>query len=325
MIAAPPQPAERFRGDLEALAPAPERLGLAVSGGPDSLALLILAHTACPGRIAAATVDHGLRPANAAEARQVAELCAKLACPHSTLAVAVPDGRAGLQAEARAARYEALRLWAESEHIPLLLTAHHADDQAETLLMRLQRGAGIAGLSGIRPTRPLGPNVTLARPLLGWTKEELTQIVRDAGLEPADDPSNRDPRFGRTAARAFLAANSALEPRRLARAAAALREADEALEWQADRLWTERVASADGEWRLDLADLPRELRRRLLTRAIAAARAHHGLEPPWTGAEDVEPLLSTLEAGAAATRAGLKAAADGPAWHLTLAPPRRSR
>jgi tRNA(Ile)-lysidine synthase len=311
---------QRFRRDLEALLPVPDRLGAAVSGGPDSLALLLLAAAAFPGRVHAATVDHGLRPGSAVEALHVEDIAARAGAPHAILEISVPDGPAGLQAEARAARYAALESWAARERLPLLLTAHHADDQAETILMRLQRGAGIGGLSGIRPLRPLGPGLTLARPLLGWTKAELVRLVRDAGLEPADDPSNRDPRFDRTRARALLAANPALEPARLARAAAALREADEALDWQAGQLFATRCAGADGEWRLDPAELPRELRRRLLARAIAAACAAHGLA--WTGDEDVEGLLRTLESGGTATRAGL-IARGGPVWRLALAPPRR--
>jgi tRNA(Ile)-lysidine synthase len=314
---------DRFRRDLAALAGAADRFGVAVSGGPDSLALLLLADGAYPGQIEAATVDHGLRSESAAEARSVAELCARLDVPHQTIAVTIPDGKAGVQGEARAVRYEALRGWCGRRALRVLLTAHHQDDQAETLLMRLQRGAGIAGLSGIRPARLLGPEVTLARPLLGWRKAELVAIVDQAGLAPADDPSNRDERFDRSRARALLAAHPELESARLARSAAALREAEEALDWQAAQLWPQRSTQANGEWRLDVADLPRELRRRLLVRAIAAARAAHALAPPWTGAEDVETLLRTLEEGGTGTQAGIMAS-GGPVWRLRPAPPRRT-
>jgi len=313
----------RFRRDLDALFAGAGQIGVAVSGGPDSLALLLLAAAAFPGRVHAATVDHRLRPDSAIEALHVEDLCARIGCPHTILAVHVPDGPAGLQAEARSARYGALRDWAERQGIAALLTAHHADDQAETLLMRLQRGSGIAGLSGIRAERPLAPGVTLLRPLLGWTKAELVRVAGDAGLDPADDPSNRDPRFDRVRMRAFLAEHPEFEPKRLARTAAALREADEALAWQAERLWGERPTSGEGEWRLDVAGLPREFKRRLLGRAIAAARAEHGLEPAWSGSEDVEPLLRTLEAGGTGTLGGILAE-GGPLWRLRVAPPRRS-
>ena len=311
----------RFRRDAEALAPAFDRLALAVSGGPDSLALLLLAHAAFPGRIEAATVDHHLRPESTVEALHVEDICARLDCPHTVLDVTVPDGPAGLQAEARAARYRALADWGGRRGLAHLATAHHADDQAETLLMRLKRGAGVGGLAGIRPCRPEG-SLTLIRPLLGWTKAELVHLVASAGIEPVDDPSNRDPRFDRAAIRALLRDHPEFEPRRLARTAAAAREADDALDWAAGQLAEDRIIPQGGEWRLDPNGLPRELRRRLLARTIILVREAHGIQPAWTGSEDVEGLLAALEAGGTATRAGV-IARGGAFWHLRPAPPRR--
>ena len=118
----PPALLARFARDLEALtgAPAP-RLGLAVSGGPDSLALLRLAAHACSGRVEAATVDHGLRPESSAEAAHVARVCADLGVPHQTLPVQVVPVGEGLQAAARAARYGALEAWAAARALPALL------------------------------------------------------------------------------------------------------------------------------------------------------------------------------------------------------------
>ena len=313
----------RFRRDLEALDGEPERIGVAVSGGPDSLALLLLADAAFPGRVEAATVDHGLRSEGAGEAALVAALCGRLGCPHETLKVEVASAGAGLQGEARRARYAALRAWAGRRGLPLLATAHHQDDQAETLLMRLQRGSGLAGLSAIRPIRPEGPSLVLVRPLLGWTRAELAGIVAAAGIAAVDDPSNRDPRFDRVATRRFLAANPQFQPARLARSAAALREAGDALAWAADQLAPDRLTSAGGEWRIDPAGLPRELRRRLLARAVAEIRDAAGLASTRTVGEDVESLLATLEAGGAGTLAGVMAR-GGAVWHLRLAPPRRA-
>jgi tRNA(Ile)-lysidine synthase len=322
-LAPAPDPVARFRRDVEALAGGePERLGLAVSGGPDSLALLLLSAAAFPGRIGAATVDHGLRRESAAEALHVENICERLGCPHAILEVEVPAGRAGLQGEAREARYAALARWAASDGISHLATGHHADDQAETLLMRLQRGSGLAGLSGIRPLRRDG-DLPILRPLLGWTKAELVHIVGQAGIEAADDPSNRDPRFDRAAMRAFLRENPQLAPRRLARTAAALGEAEEALAWAADQLAEDRITAQGGEWRVDPSGLPRAFKRRLLARAIAEIRREHGIDPPWTGGEDVDGLLATLEEGGAGTLAAIMAR-GGPVWHLRLAPPRRA-
>ena len=318
-----PAPAlvERFRADLEALAAAPERLGVAVSGGPDSLALLLLAAAAHPGRVQAATVDHGLRPGSAAEALHVAEICERLGWPHSTLEVQVPSGGEGLQGEARRARYEALARWAEEQGIADVCTAHHADDQAETVLMRLQRGSGVGGLSGIRPLRAKG-SIRILRPLLRWSRAELAGIVRDAGVEAVQDPSNEDERFDRVSVRRLLQSHSQFDPARLSRSASALREADEALDWAADQLAEDRFTSQGGEWRIDASGLPRELKRRLLSRAIGEVRRAFGIEPAWQGSEDVETLLATLESGGIGTQAGVMAS-GGAVWHVRLAPPRR--
>lgn len=312
----------RFRADLEALTGGtPQRLGLAVSGGPDSLALLLLAAAAFPGRVAATTVDHRLRPSSAIEALHVENICDRLGSPHSILTVRVPAGPGGLQAEAREVRYAELARWAAAEGIAHLATAHHADDQAETLMMRLQRGSGVAGLSGIRPLRRHG-DLAIVRPLLGWTKAELVHIVGQAAIEPADDPSNRNPRFDRAAMRAFLGDNPQFQPRRLARTASAAREADEALAWAAEQLAEDRITCQGGEWRIDPAGLPRALKRRLLSRAVAEIRREYGLEPPWTGAEDVDSLLSALDEGGTGTLGGVMGR-GGAVWLLRVAPPRR--
>ncbi|HEY0626955.1 MAG TPA: tRNA lysidine(34) synthetase TilS [Allosphingosinicella sp.] len=317
-----PELVQRFKADLERLIGTPDRLGIAVSGGPDSLALLLLATAAVPGQVEVATVDHNLRAESAGEAAFVADICGDLGCPHSTLDVVVPNRKAGLQAEARRARYAALAGWALERGINVLLTAHHADDQTETLLMRLQRGSGIGGLAGVRAVRAEGA-LRIVRPLLGWTKAELEAVVADAGLIAVDDPSNRDTRFDRAAMRGFLAANPQFEAKRLARTAAALAEAEEALDWYARRLFNERCRKEGGEWRIDPEGLPRELKRRLLRLVIARLHEAHSLTPAWAGSEDVEGLLTALERGEAATLSGV-AARGGSLWRLYPAPPRRS-
>ncbi|WP_106640771.1 tRNA lysidine(34) synthetase TilS [Allosphingosinicella vermicomposti] len=318
-----PDQIARFRDDVTRLEGASTPIGLAVSGGPDSLALLLLAHAAFPGKIAAATVDHQLRPEAADEARHVARICESLGCPHAILTVTVANRGAGLQGDARAARYAALTEWAKASEIRTLATAHHADDQAETILMRLQRGAGIAGLSGIRPFR-LDGALRIVRPLLGWTKAELVDLVARHGITAIDDPSNRDPRFDRARMRAFLAANPELEPARLTRSAAALREADEALDWASDAAWN-RQAWQEGEaWLLDVTHLPRAIRRRLASRALSRLHADHALETSWQGSEDVEGLLTALEAGSKVTYSGVMAS-GGAIWRFEPAPPRKRK
>lgn len=311
---------ERLRGDFIRLAGEPERLGIAVSGGPDSLALLLLAAAAFPGRVEAATVDHGLRPESGDEAAFVASICEQLGVPHEILPVRVPGGRDGVQGEARRVRYAALATWAKRRSLPFLCTAHHADDQAETILMRLQRGSGLGGLSGIRAVRRDG-GLTIVRPLLGWTRAELSEVVAESGMTAVDDPSNRDTRFDRVTMREFLQANPEFQSKRLSRSAAALAEAEGALCWMAETLFAERCSMADGAWQIDVEGLPRELRRRLLSRTIGDIRRR--FDQPWSGSEDVEGLLSTLEAGGTATLAEVMASASGSRWSLRPAPPRR--
>ena len=144
-----PDLVERFGADLDALVPSGMRLGVAVSGGPDSLALLLLAAAARPTMVEAATVDHGLRAGSADEARMVAGICKQLGVPHRTLLADWPEApTTNIQAAARAMRYRLLNEWAIDRGLPAVATAHHADDQAETLLMRLVRGAGVGGLGG---------------------------------------------------------------------------------------------------------------------------------------------------------------------------------
>jgi tRNA(Ile)-lysidine synthase len=311
---------ERFRRDVAALAgERPGRIGLAVSGGPDSLALLILARSAFPGAVEAATVDHGLRPENAAEAAEVARICESLAVPHAALSDGgAPIAGASPQAQARALRYRLLAAWTVERGLPLLATAHHQGDQAETVLMRLARGAGLAGLAGVRARRSEGAAI-LVRPLLGWRRAELEGIVADAGIEPVDDPSNRSPAFDRTRFRALLAATDLLPPERLAASAAHLAEAEEALAWAAARLWDER-ARRDGEAiLLDPAGLPSELLRRLAARAVGEVRGG----APWRS-DGLAGALAAAGEGRRTTLAGVQID-GGASWRFAPAPPRRSR
>ncbi len=313
---------DRFRADRDALliaaGIAPDaRLGIAFSGGPDSLALLLLA--AAAGSVAAMTVDHGLRPDSADEATACAETACAIGVAHTVARVSVATAGDGLQGEARRARYAALADWAAAENLPAILTAHHADDQAETVLMRLARGSGLSGLSGIRPSRPLvdGSPTLLLRPLLGWHKAELAAIVATSGLVPALDPSNANPRFGRTAARALLADTPWLDPLRVAASADHLRDADAALDILADRLFADATRSAGGTVVLTPGDAPRELIRRALIRLFSA---HFGASPDGPG---LAHLMAVLASGGIATLAGVRAR-GGAVWTFAPAPPHRS-
>ncbi len=313
-MAISPSLGDRFRADVARLLPHPDtRLGLAVSGGPDSMAMLHLAAAALPGRVEAATVDHGLRASAAEEAELVSRACAGLGVPHKTLTVTVAR-EASVQAAARRARYEALAGWCRERGLGALATAHHADDQAETLLMRLGRGAGLAGLSGIRASRDLG-DVLLVRPLLGWRRAELAAIVAD--VETVDDPSNADPRHDRSHARALLAAaGDRLDPARLAASAAWLAESEAALDWTAREAARSRVERLDdGRILVDVADLPSALRRRIVGDLIGEA------ESPVDG-PTLSRALDQLDKGRATT-VGRYKLSPGRRILIEIAPVRR--
>ena len=207
---------------------------------------MLLAHAALPGRIAVASIDHGLRPEAAGEVAMVERLAGEHGIPFAAITLALPPGN--LQAQARGARYAALAQWAREAGLGALATAHHADDQAETLLMRLNRGSGLAGLAGVRARAMIeGCDAPLLRPLLGWRKAELAALVAAAGLDAVQDPSNTNRDFERVAMRARLAtASDWLDPARLATSAAHLAEGWQALEWYAELDWDEMVMR-DGE------------------------------------------------------------------------------
>lgn len=318
MIGRPaPDIVERFAADLDALVPRDVRFGIAVSGGPDSLALLLVAAAARPGMVEAATVDHGLRPASVDEAAMVAGICGKLDVPHRTLLSDWPEPpTTNIQAAARAMRYRLLNEWAIERSLSAVATAHHADDQAETLLMRLLRGAGVSGLGATRSNRPLSEQVLLIRPLLGWRKAELVELVADAGLEAVDDPSNRDPKHDRSRIRILLNSADWADPARLAASASALRDADEALDWALAPLIGSRIRRDGDALVIEPFDLPRELKRRLLLAAFSELAA-----PPPRG-PDAMRALDALDRGDTVTLSGLKLE-GGSRWRLTMEPPRR--
>ena len=303
---------QRFRANVGALVgDPPVALGVGVSGGPDSLALLLLGCAAFPGAVKAATVDHGLRPEAAAEADFVRSVCEALGVEHATLRPAQAIG-GNLQSEARRVRYSLLERWRQDHGLDWLATAHHADDQAETVLMRLNRGSGISGLSGVRRV-----NGRVVRPLLGWRRSELEQIVASAGLKAVEDPSNSDERYDRARFRRDLRDAAWIDPLALARSAEALAEAAEALGWSADRLWEERRRDTPGALTLDVAKLPDELRRRLVRRAIETIAPGRELRGP-----DLGRFIFALESGGAATLAGVKGE-SGECWRFSAAPARR--
>jgi tRNA(Ile)-lysidine synthase len=317
----PAELVERFCGDLQAIWPegmhgSGARLGLAVSGGPDSTALLLLAAAGLSGRIAAATVDHRLRPESGQEARDVAALCARLEVPHRVLEVDVASGN--VQAEARHARYAAMAGWIEAEGLAALATAHHADDQAETLLLRLNRSSGVAGLAGTRARGKVPQtDIALLRPLLGWRRSDLGGLVAQSGIVAVQDPSNRDDSFDRVRLRKALACADWLEVDAIAESAGHLADADAALDWAARREWSECVAR-DGLGLTYQPRAPRAVALRVLSRIVAEL---DGSEPRG-GA--IARLFETLLAKTPASIGGLIARPGPEGWNFARAPVRRN-
>lgn len=311
----------RFRADIDALIPTSARIGIAVSGGPDSLALLLLAAGVRPSSIEAATVDHALRPESRNEAETVARICERIGVPHTILTADWPERpESAIQERARAMRYRLLGEWAREHGLDVLATAHHLDDQAETLLMRLARGAGVRGLAGMRPaSRTPDNSVALVRPLLGWSHAELQAVCAAAGVEPLRDPSNEDARFERVRVRQMLAAMDWLDAKAVACSAANLADADEALAWVVTQEWN-RAVTVDDTITYRPSDAPPEIRRRIVRRAILAL-ATEG-EGEFRGRE-LDQLLLTLAEGRTGTLRGVLCT-GGDEWRFTKAPRRRS-
>ena len=300
-------------------------LVLAVSGGPDSTALLVLAARWRAGLSAgpdllAVTVDHGLRPEARREAADVKRLAASLGVSHRTMRWIGAKPKTGVQEAARQARYRLLAAAAAKTKARHILTAHTRDDQAETVLFRLARGSGLAGLAAMARISPLprfsSPSsareenpIALVRPFLDIPKSRLIATLHDAEIPFVEDPSNSDPRFARVRLRAVMPALAAegMTSARLAQLALRLKRANDAIEAAVDALANALAPSfaasdrragapftlAASEW----AKAPAEIRLRLLGRLVAM-----------TGEEgDVE--LGKLEACERAVMAHLQARA----------------
>lgn len=214
-----------------------------------------------------ATVDHQLRPGSADDCALVAKLCEKLDVSCRILTVNVSPGN--LQQEARRARYRALGNWAQEVGTHLIATAHHADDQAETMLMRLNRGSGLSGLAGIRQRTEIEEcGVPIIRPLLSFRRHELRSVVTDAGVTVAEDPSNTNDQFDRVRIRKALQQADWLDPAAIAQSAAHLASADASFDGVVIELWNQQASVTD-----DIVTVPHtgriELDGRMLQRAIA--------------------------------------------------------
>ncbi|MBI1171602.1 tRNA lysidine(34) synthetase TilS [bacterium] len=278
-------------------------LGLAVSGGGDSIALLHLA-VAAGLQPSVVTVDHGLRPEAAAEAEAVGRIAARLGLPHQVLRWQGTTHAGNLQDAARRARRRLMAEWAVGQGLSSLVLAHTRDDVAETFLMRLARGAGVDGLAAMASFWTEG-GILWQRPMLGMGRQELRNWLQARNLTWVEDPSNENPRFDRVRMRKALASGAlGLRGDRLAEVAAHLAEARAALDALADD-WSARTLTEEaGSLRIapDFWRAPVETRRRLIQRVVL-----------WIAPSDYAPrgaqisqLLDRLSQGHAATLAGCR-------------------
>ncbi len=262
--------ADLLVGRVRAALPAGQTIGIALSGGGDSTALLHLAQRAGL-QVEAVTVDHRLRPESASEAAAVAIACARLGLRHEVRVWDHGDVSGNLMDAARQARMALILDWAQARGLAHVALGHTRDDQAETLLMGLARQAGIAGLSGMR-RHWLQAGVTFHRPLLDVGRAELRDWLTGQGIGWTEDPTNDNPRFTRTRARRALAALAPLgiTAEGLAAVAGHLAQAQEALAVQVRAAATAHVVEVAGALQVGpgLWDEPLEVQRQVLARVI---------------------------------------------------------
>ena len=241
-------------------------VGLAVSGGADSLALMLLAarwrdaETTAPP-LFVYSVDHALRPEAADEVAFVLAEAGKLGLAARGLRWDGDKPENGVSEAARTARYRLIGEAMRADGVDIVATAHHLDDQAETVLMRLAHGSGLGGLRGMAGVSQV-EGISVARPLLGLTRDELAEIVAEAGLVPVADPSNTDRHYERIRWRQALPqlAELGLDAGRLALFAARAGEAQEAISLFAEDFVARSVTPCAGGVAMPasvLAGLPR--------------------------------------------------------------------
>lgn len=307
MSVAATDPSTRVRAVLDRLAGDFPALGLAVSGGGDSMALMhIAAEWARGRRLMVATVDHGLRPESAAEARHVARAAKALGLGHATLMWQRDTDSGNLLAQARDARLRLLSGWAQRNSLPAIVLGHTADDQAETLMMRLGRGAGIDGLAAMTEWRDAFGERWL-RPMLGVGRAELRDWLSTRDISWIDDPSNEREEFDRIRIRKAMEAMG-LDVPALARAARHIGEARDALSHYASYVVRDAQVSNGSLTlrRMPFREAPTEIRRRIL---VAGSRWITGADyPPRRAA-----VLHALHAVAAGSRVTLDGALIEPA------------
>ena len=292
------------------------RIGVAVSGGSDSTALLHLL-AAAGLKLAAVTVDHNLRAEAAAEARAVAAICERIGVPHDTLVWQHGEVTGNLMDRARRARYRLIGDWAQRRGIEQIVLGHTADDQAETLLMGLARAAGIDGLCGMRPVWH-AHGIHWSRPLLQERRESLRDYLREREIGWVDDPTNDNADFTRIKARQALQALAGLGVTvdGLATVAGNLSAARAALDAQLVQIAEQIVETAAGSLTMDRIALlahPGEVQRRLI---VAALRWVSSVQYA-PRADAVARLIEKVRTGGDATLSGCRIRAAGALLRIT--------
>lgn len=305
------------------------KIALAVSGGPDSMALLWLMKQYYHGEIYAVSVDHGLRYEAKDEADHVASVCHSLHIPHQILRPA--DKITGnIQSEARKARYQLLQGFISQNGYDFIATAHHADDQLETVIMRLNRGSGVSGLAAIRER-----NDNIIRPLLSYRKADLVKICQDADIAYIEDPSNENDDYDRVKVRKWLRhidiisesedMPALFKPDMVQKSAQHADQAELALQYSAQYYAKNRIKSQNDVIILDASQLPQEYERRLLL--IALQQLSSDISPRGGALEN---LIKELKNNEISMIGNIKCTPittdhniENHIWQLELAPPRR--
>lgn len=227
-------------------------IAVGVSGGADSLALVLKAAEELKVygyKIVALTVNHRLRPNAAEEAHYVAQIMAQYQIEHHILEWTGNKPTTGIEEAARAARYDLLKNWCDAHDVHVLMVAHHLQDQAETFLMRLQRGSGLEGLSCMREVSTWH-GLKILRPLLNCSPQELRDYLQQRGVRWVEDESNQDMRYLRNKIRAFLPEierQIGIKPQGLAATAMRLQSAEDFIEIQTEQIYAAQVQSLNGE------------------------------------------------------------------------------
>lgn len=263
-------------------------IGVAVSGGGDSMAMLhLLVNAGLDRTLHAVTVDHGLRPEAPQEAQTVADFCKEVGVPHTIVPLDLTDG-SNLQARARNARYDALVDWANRNDIGCVVLGHTKDDVAETFLLRLARGSGVAGLSAMDDVS-VKNGVIFLRPLLKISRQELRVYLTDHHIQWVEDPSNDDPKFDRVRIRRALPdlSDLGLDVDRLVDTADAMSRARDALDWITQHAFEASCDLRHGCVLIDqdrLDQFPEDIQTRLVAGVVR-----------WIGAQDYPPRLQSVQ------------------------------